>query len=149
MGKKTKVCSLVKSDSKIKVEENGRKAVFNNIERQDFTVSEVDGCLITDGPRADYLVSKNGSTSVLVELKGRNVEHACDQLFASLEHDNVQNLLEGKLGLLIICRKFPRFDTYVAKAKTKCARTLKAGFHVVCDKGEFDIERVAAINGPY
>lgn len=142
-------CSETVNHSRIKVEENKRKAVFKNPDRLNYEKSTVDGCLITKGIRSDYLVSKKGVASVLVELKGGNVEHACDQLIAAVEHPHVRPLLEEKLGFLVICSKYPRFDTFVRRAKTRCAREYQAGFHVVCDKGEFDIERVAAIDGPF
>ncbi|MFC3580611.1 hypothetical protein [Sphingomonas hylomeconis] len=142
-------CTTPTRNSKIKVEENGRVAVFTNEENSKFKVIEIDGCLITAGVRADYMVSKGKSVSVIVELKGKDISHACDQLFATVEHDAVKEIINPQVGFLIICRRFPRFDTFVAKAKTRSARQYKAGFHVICNKGEFDIDRVAAIDGPY
>ncbi|MBB4085101.1 hypothetical protein [Sphingomonas carotinifaciens] len=147
MAKKAKVCSVRKNDSKIKIEENGRKAIFLNESRDEYTVTEVDGCLINDGMRADYLITKEDSCSVFVELKGKNVDHAVEQLFASVERLEVKNICHKNLGFLVICKRFPRFDTFVAKAKQKAAARYKAGFHVVCDRGEFDIHQIAAING--
>ncbi|CUU41192.1 hypothetical protein BVIRIDIS_01800 [Blastochloris viridis] len=58
-------------------------------------------------------------------------------------------LLKETVGFLVICSRYPRFDSFVAKAKTKCAREYKSGFHVICDKRELDIEKAAAIDGPY
>ncbi|MFC3071080.1 hypothetical protein [Phenylobacterium soli] len=145
----TAECSEAVSHSKIKVEENGRKAIFKNPEKEPYVRTLVDGCIVTEGPRTDYLVSKAGKASVLVELKGSDVAKACEQLLASAKHPNVKPLLEGRLGFLVICSKYPRFDTFVAKAKQQCAKQHKAGFHVVCDQGEFDIERVVEIDGPY
>jgi hypothetical protein len=144
-----KNCTKTVSSSLIKVEEHRRKAVFRNPKRDPYEVSLIDGCLIDDGVRADFLVSEVGKASVIVELKGSNVAHACEQVIASASHEAIKPLLHGKIGFLIISSRFPRFDTYVAKAKQRCARELKAGFHVVCSQGEFDIARVVAINGPY
>lgn len=146
---KHKSCSTTKTDSMIKVEEKGRRAVFRNKSRESYTVTEVDGCLVTSGIRADYVVSKDDTTSVLVELKGKNIEHACAQLFASVEDERVKKVLNHRKGFLVICKRFPRFDTFVARAKIRSAKQYKAGFHVVCDRGEFDIDRVASIDGPY
>lgn len=83
-----KSCTVKNSNSKIKVEENKRKAIFLNPERENFTVTEVDGCLIPRGQTAaDYLVVKPRVASILVELKGRNVERACAQLFSTIDNE--------------------------------------------------------------
>lgn len=141
-------CTKSVNHSLVKVEQNKRKAVFRNPCNVQYDVTEVDGCLVNEGIRADYLVTEVRSTSVLVELKGADVSHACDQLLASVVHPEITPLLEDRIGFLVICSKYPRFDTFVAKAKQICARRYKAGFHVVVNQGEFDIARVAAIDGP-
>lgn len=141
-------CTSVVTHSRVKVEENRRKAVFRNPQRKNYEVTQIDGCLITNGVRADYLVSEVSTHSILIELKGVNVEHACAQLLTTVQRGEMRPLLYPKLGFLVICSRYPRFDTFVAKAKQQCANRYKAGFHIVCDQGEFDIHRVAAIDGP-
>lgn len=143
------MCTKQVSHSKIKVEENKRKAVFNNPLRELYEVSVVDGCLIKQGIRCDNLVSKKNSSSVLIELKGGDVAHAANQLFAAAVHPNVVSLVEDRIGFLVICSKFPKFDTFVRKAKDRAAKQFGAGFHVVCNQGTFDIETVVKISGPY
>jgi hypothetical protein len=143
------VCTQVVKSSRIKVEENRRKAVFRNYDNLEYEDSKIDDCVIKEGPRCDRLVSKVGKISVLIELKGSGVSHACTQLFESVEHPSVKPLLQEKIGFLVVCSKYPRFDTFVMKAKQMAARKYKAGIHVVCDQGEFDIERVASIDGPH
>lgn len=135
--------------SLVQVEENKRKATFRNPDRSPYSVARVDNCLITDGQRCDYMVSHDGVCSVLIELKGTDVEHACKQLLASVVHPTVTEKREKIVGFLVVCSRYPRFDTFVAKAKIECAKKYKAGFHVVTQKGEFDIARVTAIDGPY
>lgn len=114
-------CVEVVSHSKVKVEENKMKVIFLNPTCQDFRRGRIDGCLVVDGIRADYFVSGCGK-SVLVELKGCNVDHACKQLFAAAEHENVKPLLTGKLGFLIICSKFPSNTTSVQIAQDKAKK---------------------------
>jgi hypothetical protein len=132
----------------VKVEENKRIALFRNPDRTDFKVTKVDGCLIRKGARCDYLVVAPKVASVFVELKGADVSLACDQLFATAAHEDVRPLVEGAVGFLVVCSRYPRFDSFVARAKQMAAKRYKAGFHVVTDRGEFDAQRVAAINGP-
>jgi hypothetical protein len=141
-------CSETVNHSRVKVEENSSKAVFLNPERVLYKITEIDGCVVKNGIRCDKVVSEVGSISVLVELKGSDVSHACEQLFASANDRAVQDHLEGKLGFLVVCTRYPRFDSYVAKAKQMAAKRYKAGFHVVQSHREFDIARVAAIDGP-
>jgi hypothetical protein len=143
------MCTEVVNHSRIKVEENKKKAIFLNEERREFEVSEVDGCLIRRGIRCDKLVSRKDDHSVLIELKGSDVAHACDQLFESVRHGSVRVLLKERVGFLVVCAKYPRFDTFVRKAKEKAMREFRAGFHVVKNSGEFYIERVTAIDGPH
>lgn len=99
--------------------------------------------------RCDKLVTKKGVASVLVELKGKDVAHACEQLFSSVVHENVTPLLEKNIGFMVICSRSPRFDGFVAKAKQRAAKQFKAGFHIITNEGEFDIERAVAIDGPF
>lgn len=140
-------CTEEKYNSIIVVSENKRKAKFRNPERKKYSVSTIDGCLIKDGVRADYLVTEEAEASVLVELKGADVSHACDQLFASAKNEKVKNLMRKSIGFLVVCSKYPRFDTFIARAKTKAARQYKAGFHVLCDQREVDIHEIVSING--
>jgi hypothetical protein len=145
--KRSDKCCKVVTHPLVKIEENKRRAVFKNPSRSEYEVTQVDGCLITDGIRSDYLIASEG-TSVLVELKGACVAHACDQLFASVKHPSVVPFLKKQIGFLVIASRYPRYDDYVRKAKDRSFKEYKAGFHVVCDRGEFDIKRVAAIDGP-
>jgi hypothetical protein len=143
-------CIVTKTDSLIKVEENKRKAVFRNPHNKAYQVAKIDGCLVTDdGIRADFAVSDEGDQSVIVELKGSDVGHGCAQVLAAATHPSVKPHLKRRVGFLIVCSKFPKFDTQVRKAKDRAAKQFGSGFHVVCKHGEFDINRVLAINGPF
>lgn len=143
-------CTKETKSSRIKVAENGRKAVCVNPSpgKVVYHITRVDDCVVKEGPRTDYLVSEGEDVSVLVELKGSDVGRACEQLFASAEHPEVRKELKSSPGFLVICSKYPRFDTFVARAKTKAARVYGTGFYVVTKEGVFDIRRVVAIDGP-
>jgi hypothetical protein len=143
------MCTQKISHSRIKVEENKVKAVFRNDERSNFEVTQIDDFVVKDGVRCDKLVSRCDDISILVELKGSDVSHAKDQLFSSATNNDVQLLLKGTVGFLVVCTKYPKFDTFVKKAKDRAAKEFGTGFHVVKNMGEFNIERVAAIDGPY
>lgn len=142
------MCTEKVAHSRVKVEENKRKAVFRNDDRREYEVTNIDGCLIKNERTCDKLVARCDDFSVLVELKGVGVDYACSQLFAAVEDRRVKPLLKSTTGFLVVCSKFPRFDTKVRKAKERAAKQYGSGFHVVCNQGEFDIARVAAIDGP-
>lgn len=79
-------CVRINSNTLVKVEENKRKATFRNPQRKEFRVGRIDDCLVKSGIRSDYFVLEPGTGTVLIELKGTDVAHACAQLFASAEH---------------------------------------------------------------
>lgn len=126
------------SHSKIKIEEMKRKAIFLNPNKVDYIKGKIDGCLVDDGIRADYFISGEGK-SVLVELKGCNIAHGCEQLFSAAEHKKVRPYLTGKLGFLMICSRFPSHDTSVQLAMSKAKRKYGAKFLVLTKEREVDM----------
>lgn len=99
----------------ITVKERGRRVNFENPKRARFRKVQVDQCLITEGERADWIISAIGVASIIIELKGCDVEHACAQLFTTLKHDLSQEWLEKTKVLLIICARYPQYDTRIAR----------------------------------
>lgn len=75
-------CIEVKTDRKIKCEDGKRFAIFENKNGRSFNKIRVDGCAVTNGLRADW-VMELGSSAVILELKGRDVEHAAKQIHAT------------------------------------------------------------------
>ena len=113
-------CIRTVRDSKPKVEENGRKAVFLNPERLSIKKVRVDGCLTTGpGLKADYIVAKPGVIDVIVELKGADVYHAIDQIIATLRFWRSYPPFSTKVAGLIVCSKSPMSasDLQVMKVK--------------------------------
>lgn len=134
-------CRTVTKVSNIKVEENKRKAVFSNPASASYDVFRVDGCVITEGERCDFLVRKEKTHSALVELKGADIEKAVDQLEKSLNHANVKSLLRGSLTAVAVVSKVrvPNADFYLLKTKKRFLSQYKCTFHAKCDKVQCDI----------
>ncbi len=108
--------------SKPKVEEHGRKAVFVNPDRGEVKIVRVDGCLVTDAsPRADYIVSKPAVIDVIVELKGKDIFHARDQIMATLLVWKSHPPFSHHVGGLIICSRSPASssDLQIIKRKAR------------------------------
>lgn len=115
-------CVTDNSDSNITLKENGRRLNIINEGNISYLVVKVDGCLITDGIRADWIITKIGTGSIILELKGRNIDQALKQLFATLAHDNCRDWIESKRSLIIVCSRVPSFDTTIAKAQVVARR---------------------------
>jgi hypothetical protein len=115
-------CTKTIQDSKPKVEENGRKAVFLNPKREQVKIVHVDGCLIKGSARrADYIVSKPKIVDVIVELKGKGIYHARDQIMATLPLWRSQPPFSSQIAALIVCSKSPASasELQVMKAKAR------------------------------
>lgn len=128
-------CFETVRDSKPKVEENGRKAVFLNPDRAEVRKIRVDGCLITgDGQRADYIISKPGTIDVIVELKGRDIYHARDQILATLLFWREFPPLSSVIAGLIVCSKSPASASELQVLKAKILK--KFGLWLAVDENE-------------
>jgi hypothetical protein len=113
-------CIETVSDSKPKVEENGRKVVFLNPERTPVKKVKVDGCLITANvPKADYVVAMPGVIDVIVELKGKDIYHAKDQILATLPFWQAHPPFSAKIAALIVCTKSPMSASELQVMKKK------------------------------
>lgn len=68
-------------------EEKGRRFILHNDAEKHIFKIHVDGGLIKDGCRCDYAVDVSFGESVyLIELKGKDKEHAFEQLLKTLEY---------------------------------------------------------------
>jgi hypothetical protein len=143
---KLSACVQEVSHSNVTVGDRGSKyrANFPNPSNVKFRKAHVDGCIVTDGARADWIVSKVGVGSVIVELKGKDVAHACEQLFSTLSHADCQEWLEAKKALLVVCSRVPSFDTSIAKAQVR-ARKAGVRLKASCGGGNFSVEELLAI----
>ena len=131
-------CISTVSHSKVKLEEKGRKAIFLNPTRENYEVGRIDGCLISDGPKADFFISSSTKT-VFVELKGCNVDHACKQLFAAVEHENVKDKIRKEVGFVVICSRLPSASSSTLRAQQRARRKYRAKFRVYCNQRELSI----------
>jgi len=106
----------------VTVREQGKRACFLNPDGDSYQRVLVDDCVITEGIRADWIVRKIGHCSAIVELKGSNVAHACDQLERTFDHPAAKPYLEERVAYLVVSSKSPSFDTKVARAKERAKR---------------------------
>jgi len=99
---------------------------------------EVDGCAITDGLRCDWLVVINDSLKHeenYVELKGSKIDHAVEQLKATINKLSADRARLAK-RCLVVLNRCPMTGTDVQKYKDKFLKNFNAVFKPVRDRAE-------------
>ena len=135
--------------SKVKVEEGKRFAIFVNDAREMYYRVQVDKCLVHNALAADYVVTRPGTGSVVVELKGTDVDHGAKQVdaTAALLLTCTEAASLKPIAGLIVCARYPQFDSTIQRLQKQFAKKFQAPLHVVRD-GEYEISRVLAFDGP-
>ena len=117
-------CTTTRTDSKIKVEAHTRKAVFDNSERSEIKIIDVDCWLAADaGPKADRIVSKPGVVDVVVELKGKDIDHALEQVLATCTKWKDVPPFSKKIGGLIVFSRSPERSAAIDDSKKRFLQT--------------------------
>lgn len=82
-----KNCRQLLTDKIIVAEENKRKFIVSNPQRKTVYRIKVDGCLIMEGVKCDYLFEVDNPISNVfyVELKGKDINHAFKQIEATVK----------------------------------------------------------------
>jgi hypothetical protein len=136
-------------ESRIKIEERRRKAIVLNCNRDQFVLTQVDGCVIKNRIAADWIVTKHDIGDVVVELKGKDVEHGVKQVYATAKYWTINELRVGAIAGLIVCNQYPRASTQVQRAKQAFAREFRGPLHVVSRNCEYRIEHLFSFKGPH
>jgi len=77
-------CTEIVKHPTIVLCENKRKMIFLNPNRNQVKKIIVDGCAIIEGKKCDFLVHDKDEYEFFIELKGKNIKRACEQLEASI-----------------------------------------------------------------
>lgn len=85
----------------VTVEENGRGIKFINNKRKKVALYRVDGCILTEGIKCDFLFLINeDKRAFFIELKGSDLEKAVQQISKTIEqlHPYLpEYILEGRI----------------------------------------------------
>jgi hypothetical protein len=84
------------------VSEHKRSARFRKPNDDEALVIQVDGGLITEGERADYIVAHTRIVDVIVELKGSDTSKAIRQIRATRPVWMCHELAGKRLGALVV-----------------------------------------------
>lgn len=128
----------------ITVKENGKRVNFINDDEHEFLKIKVDDCLVKSGIRSDWIVTKIDVGSVIIELKGKDIQHACEQLKATETHPSCTPFIESKRAMLVICSKYPSYDSSIAKSE-EAARKKGIRLKISCRNRDYKIEEILGI----
>ncbi|MGO9638321.1 MAG: hypothetical protein ACLPXT_07555 [Terracidiphilus sp.] len=108
------------NDSKITVKREGRRATFLNSERISIQRVDVD-CWIPSSStaKADFIVSKPDVVDVIVELKGKDIAHAVEQIVTTLVRWKDAPPLSKIIGGLIIFTRCPMRAAEIGDTKKR------------------------------
>ncbi len=126
MKNKVSACITPTTDSKIKLEEKGRKIIFDNPNRLRYLKVQVDGCVFKAGTiKCDWLLlSADEQEERYVELKGTDVMHAIDQLAQTIDR---LGEYDSNRHVYVICTNVaPAYTTQVQKKQKLFKKTYNA-----------------------
>lgn len=111
----------------IRVEEQKKCYTAKNINKHLVCLARIDGCLITEGLKCDYLLLKlNDEKAYFIELKGSDLLHAIDQLDRSIEVLKAK-ILSFQLNARIVLSKVYAPDLKSNKFKRLEKKLMKSG----------------------
>lgn len=119
------VCVKDVTDRLLTLAENKRKCVFKNPEKHPLKKITVDGCQIIENAKCDYLVIDHSQNEYFVELKGKDLPHAVEQLEESIRRLSNMNAHTKKFALIVASR-YPSNDTTIQRAKAIFKKKYKA-----------------------
>jgi hypothetical protein len=132
-------CTTETIDKLIVIAEHGKQFTIQNENKISVKQVKVDGCLIKDErKRCDYLFEiEKKSLVIYLELKGKNVGHAYEQLVSTIEfcltrHKNLER------RCYIIASRVPSTTATMMNLKAKILKNYKATT-IVTRKGEINI----------
>ena len=97
-------CEEITTSPQIVLEEERSKIIFLNKSRQNVRRIRVDGCVLTEGVRCDYLIIPENGKEHFIELKGNNVAYAAKQIEESIRQISESPQLSEKYGFIISTR---------------------------------------------
>lgn len=99
---------IVSHDTKkiVVVEENSRKYTLNNDIQKELVVYRIDGGIInsTHVDKCDFGIYSEDGVFILIELKGSDYDHACDQIISTITQLDLTQLAKSIFGRIVLSR---------------------------------------------
>ena len=140
-------CTKICKNSLVKVQEGCRSAVIVNSARLEYKVIQVDKCLAIDGPKADFVIERNGR-AIIIELKGRGVEHGATQAVATSELWLKGLKRVSVVSALIVGVMAPRARPSMLVRQSEYRRRFGTPLHVIRQNGQFEFDNIFSFRGP-
>jgi len=100
----------IRNDRFIKLEEYKSSITFDNKDRLEVIQVKIDGEVCTDNTtrKCDYLITnKDERNEIFIELKGKNISHAIDQIEESIK---MFGEYKENRRAYIVCTKVPQYS---------------------------------------
>jgi hypothetical protein len=116
-------CTEELNHFKITVKRDGRRATFINAERALIKCVDLDAWLSVAGTaRADYIVAKPQVADVIIELKGKDITYAAEQIVATLNKWKAAPPFSKKIGGLVVFSRCPMSAADLGDMKKRLLR---------------------------
>lgn len=112
-------CTESLRNSKVTVKRGGRRATFDNGKHAAIQCVDLDCWLPANEARADYVLAKPGVADVIVELKGKDIDHAARQIVATLGAWKQAPPFSEKVGGLIVFTRSPKAAAEIGELKKR------------------------------
>jgi hypothetical protein len=106
--------------TRVTVKANGRAATFLNPDKDKIKKVDVDCWLESlPGLRSDFLLVNAKTVDVIIELKGKDIDHAIKQILATLDHWKVLKHCSPRFGGLVVFTRSPERSATLDNLKLK------------------------------
>lgn len=122
-------CESPVKSPRIVLSERKCSITFLNPSRQAVRKIHIDGCVITRGERCDYLLVTTDSTEHYVELKGRDVGHAIEQIRATIRELSLDASRQKKHSY-VVCTRCPMAGPDIQKHRLRFKHEFKSTLDV-------------------
>lgn len=114
------------------------KMCFENPNKRIVTKIRVDDCLIKSGRRCDFLLIDHNGIEHFIELKGKQVEYACEQIIATIKIicSNIKNPRHS----FVVSSACPLTSTEVQVYKSKFRKNYNSSLKIQTRKCSYKIE---------
>lgn len=119
----------------ISLEANKHKITFLNPNRWQIQKILVDGCVIKEGLRCDWLLIDRNLKEYFIELKGRDVKHAISQLATTI------NVLSKTMNRVcfVVCSGYPKNDTRLQRQILRFRNDFNTILRIKVHRQEFTV----------
>jgi hypothetical protein len=139
-------CTEELNDPKVTVKRDGRRATFDNAGRALIKRVDLDCWLSASGAaRADYILAKPGVVDIIIELKGKEIARAAEQIVVTLGKWKIALPFSERIGGLIVFTRCPMSAADLGDMKKRHLK--RYGLWLEIDKDQKTVYRFETFTG--